>query len=227
MDGPLKTQTIDCASEADWATAIADRLGAALMRALDRDPRALLIVPGGRTPGPILRELAGRDLPWSRIDILPSDERWVAPDHPESNAANIRRDLLQGRAAAASFHALYRALPAPSLAAREIADDLRALPLPAAAILLGMGEDGHIASLFPGGDFQGDGFLVASDRPIKGWPRMSLALPLLSAAQKLIVAIRGMEKRAVIAKALRETSDLPIASLLRAAARPVDIFHCP
>ncbi|MGD9265450.1 MAG: 6-phosphogluconolactonase, partial [Lysobacterales bacterium] len=130
---------------------LAGWLDDALGRGLETS--ASLVVSGGSTPGPCFAQLSAKPLDWSRVTVVPSDERWVPAEDPASNEGLIRRQLLRDKAAPAQLLPFFRdgidAAQAPGL----IEEDLKAVPRPFSATLLGMGEDGHFASLFP--DFAG------------------------------------------------------------------------
>src|SRR5690606_28637419 len=108
------------------------------------EDRITFAVPGGTTPKPIFDVLSGVDLHWDRIDVLPTDERWVAETSDRSNARLVRRHLLTGRAQAARFHPLWRDVPEPENALDEMIAAVEPL-LPIQLALLGMGEDMHCA----------------------------------------------------------------------------------
>src|SRR5579863_5223186 len=108
-----------------------------------------LMVTGGRGPGPVYDRLAAVDLDWSRVALTLSDDRFVPPSSPDSNERLVRERLLQGHAAAARFVPLKDAGPTPHDDAVRAEPAIRSL-LPFDVSLLGMGDDGHIASLFPG-----------------------------------------------------------------------------
>lgn len=221
---------------ATMAGAIARRLADALRDALARDGTASLVVPGGTTPIAVFDRLAAVDLPWENVNVLPCDERWVAVDHADSNEGLIRRHLARDRAAAVRIFALYRPLPAPRDALPDLARALQAIKRPFDAVFLGMGEDGHIASLFPGRPETGPalllenpGDLMALDTPAKGHPRIGLTLRALSDARAVILAVPGEAKRVVLADAIAhiEKNDLPVAALLRQDRVKVDIMLSP
>ena len=199
--------TIPAADDA----AIADWLHGRLARALERVPEGIAIsIPGGSTPFPILRHLAARDLEWSRIAVWPGDDRAVSESHPASNAGRIR------------------ALLGP-LGAHVQALDTGSEPPHFALVWLGMGADGHIASLFPSADPGVDDPLpvrrLTPDPlpPEAPFERISLTIPALLDSDELLFVIRGEEKRAVFEQAYRG-GDLPIARLLGAARQPVTCF---
>ena len=198
---------VPAASNAQIAAWLERFLGAALARA----PGTVAItVPGGSTPFPILAELAA-GLDWSRIEVWPGDERIVAADHPASNARRIRAAL-------------------GPLGAKVTALSEAARPPHFALTWLGMGGDGHIASLFPNSDPRADDpsplrRLVPDPLPPEApFERLSLTIPALLDSDAVIFVIRGADKRLLFEAALAGTNDLPVARLLKAAHQPVTCF---
>lgn len=204
------------------SAAILERLRAAL---IDRGA-GHLCVTGGRTPGPVYDRLCDGAIDWSHVQVTLSDERWVDETSPDSNARLVRERLLKGRAAEASFVSLRGDDADPEHGAW--AADLRVAPLiPFDAVLLGMGEDGHFASLFPGNPVLEQGLDPAGARLVLHAPttptgaptgpappqdRVSLTLHALMTAGTILVLISGPAKRAV----LEQDGDLPIHHLIRA-----------
>jgi 6-phosphogluconolactonase len=192
--------------------AIAEWLGQRLERALAENPgRIAITVPGGSTPFPILARLAAMPLDWSRVTVWPGDDRLVPEDHPASNTGRIR------------------ALLEPSGA--EIVTLNAVAPVPHFALSwLGMGGDGHIASLFPNTDPRADDprrirHLTPDPLPPEApFDRVTLTIPALLDSDALLFVIRGDDKRAVFEAAVRGESDLPVARLLAAAQQPVTCF---
>lgn len=188
---------------------LADKLASQLERYLNQNDAVLLAVPGGTTPGPIFDVLSGVRLDWDRVRVVLTDERWVAEDHPRSNTGLVRDRLLTGHAAAAQYLPLH----APGPPAEEVPRLSAALEphLPISVLLLGMGADLHIASLFPGAP--GLAAALAADAPVlnilepEGEPeiRVSLAAHVLDEAMSKHLVITGAEKRA----ALERAADLP------------------
>lgn len=170
-----------------------------------------ITVPGGSTPFPILAELAQRSLDWSRIAVWPGDDRIVPEDHPASNVGRIR------------------ALLEPA-GAQVIALTEEAKPPHFAVAWLGMGGDGHIASLFPNTDPQADDPLTLRRLtpdplpPEAPFDRLSLTIPALLDSDQVIFVIRGADKVALFQAALRGEHDLPVARLLKVAHQPVTCF---
>ncbi len=131
------------------AQALAEQVVLALRNGLALRDAASLAVPGGRTPQPLFHALRDAELDWSRVGITLTDERWVPEDHAASNAALVRRELLAGKAAPARFFPLYNATASAGEAVGAVWGSLASLPRPFDAVVLGMGDDGHFASLFP------------------------------------------------------------------------------
>ncbi|HEY2710364.1 MAG TPA: 6-phosphogluconolactonase [Caulobacteraceae bacterium] len=195
-----------------------------------------LMVTGGRGPGPVYDRLARIDLDWPRVTITLSDDRFVGLDSPDSNERLIGERLLQGHAAAAKLVPLKGAGPTPADDAAAIEPAIRAL-VPFDATLLGMGDDGHIASLFPSTpdlaallDPSGEHFAVGVETPglAPYLPRISLTGRAILDTALIVLLTGGEGKRALIERA---TSDLafnpPVAALIRQTRTPVRIMWSP
>jgi 6-phosphogluconolactonase len=200
--------------------ALADRLASDLRRALGRRERALLVVPGGTTPGPVFDILSDIDLEWDRVDVLPSDERWVAEDAPRSNAGLLRRRLLTGKAARARLVSLYAPAENPEAALPELSEAVAPL-LPVDVALLGMGADLHVASIFPDADRLDEALasdappVLAIRTPSAPEPRVTLTMPVLTDAMSLHIVLIGEEKRAALKRAKDlDTRQAPVSALL-------------
>lgn len=219
-----------------WAQAAAGRLDEALRRAISAGGSAVFAGSGGATPGPIYAALGAATLDWSRLVVTLVDERFVPEDSPDSNAGLLRRTLLTGRAAAAQFVGLYTGAPTPEGAAGEASAILAAAAgARLDAALLGMGEDGHILSMFPGSpalpallDRAREPACLAVPAGEAGrpppQPRLSLNLPYLAGAGLLLLAVTGAQKRRVFE---REWAGDPAASplaALRAAGVALEVF---
>ena len=214
------------------ALTVANHLRAALMA---RD-LASLALSGGNTPKRFLQALSLQSLPWKNVTVTLVDERWVPESSERSNARLLRENLLHGGAAEARFLPLYRDTPEPEQALAGIERDLTSLPLPFDAAVLGMGEDGHTASFFPGGDRLAEALDPATTArvlpmraPGAGEPRITLTLPILLAARHLYLHIEGTAKQRVLEDAVSGTgagAGYPMRSVLRQATSPVQIFYC-
>lgn len=188
------------------ALSLADQIASQLAQQLRTGDRASLCVPGGTSPTLVFETLSGADIDWGRVTVFPGDERWVDGDHKRSNGRMLRRHLLRDRAAAATYIDLYTGDPAPDDAAEALAEAIRP-HLPITVVLLGMGNDMHTASLFPGADRLAEG--LAADAPLvlpiraegAEEPRITLTRTALADAMNLHVLIMGPEKREALERA--------------------------
>ncbi len=194
---------------------------------------ALLVVSGGKSPARFFDLLSNLDLEWSRVAITLADERRVADDSPRSNARLVRERLLQNRAQAANFTPLADVrLPEDqelAAASARIAN----LPTPADVVILGMGDDGHTASWFPGAEGLTEAMnpaarqlvapIVAPDAPE---PRLTLTGRVILRATAIALEIQGEAKLATFAVALEPGPEeaMPIRAVLRGAADRLTVF---
>lgn len=211
---------------AAWAEACAARLADTLSDALADHGKAVFAGAGGSTPSPVYARLAAAPLDWSNVVVTLVDERYVPETSSESNAALIKRDLLAGPAASARFVPLYRPSVTVDRAAALAAHALAAEGGRLDAVLLGMGEDGHICSMFP--DSPTLKTLLSPGLPptVLGVPagrdgrapsleRLSINLPYLVQARRVVLAITGPAKRAVFEReAAGDPATQPIAALI-------------
>jgi len=197
----------------------ADAIAGALAEAIQQGGRATFIATGGRTPESLYDLLARELLDWDKVTVTLSDERWVDPHSAESNERMLRDRLLAERATVATFVPLKSPQATPGEAVAEAEARLKPI-LPADVTLLGMGEDGHIASLFPGGPVEADGLAVAAQG---AQPRLSLTLAALEPRGLAVVLISGAAKRRVV----EEGSGLPIHVFLARTKAPVRILWSP
>jgi 6-phosphogluconolactonase len=184
---------------------------------LASDGRASLLVSGGSTPADCLRSLSDADLDWARVEVSPTDERCVAPTHEASNERMIRETLLRNRAADAHFKSLRIGL------AEDIARQL-------ACSLVGMGEDGHIASIFPDTPERDELLQVYSppacrkiETTASEYARVTVNLPLLLSGSSVLLLIFGEAKREV----LNRPDGMPVWHLLNQPCTPVDVYWAP
>jgi len=204
----------------ELAEAVADRIRAAI----ETRGVAAIAVSGGSTPGRFFQALGKtKDIDWSKVIVTLVDERWVDETNDRSNALLVNERMLQGPAATARFFPLYSGGNEPDAAHIAKTNSLLAqLPEQFAAVVLGMGSDGHTASFFPGGDtldqaLSDAGPTVSIRAPGAGEPRITFTLPRLLQADGLYLHIEGEEKAAVLDTALGEgpVADMPIRAVLR------------
>ncbi|HEU4968325.1 6-phosphogluconolactonase [Sphingomonas sp.] len=232
--------------EAEWwdydsidelADAVAGDVGFIIESAIDARDASLIAVPGGKTGPAIFKKLAEQKLQWKKVAIIPTDDRLAPVDSDLSNVREIARAFLPLGA---------RVVPLTSEAAGDYkaagnAADARLqdLPWPPDLVWLGMGADGHTASIFPGADFQGAldapkarraiGVMpdpLPSDAPVA---RVTLTRAAILSARTVLITITGQQKREVLEQAIADgqSSKLPIGRVLAEAEQPIDIHWCP
>ncbi len=216
------------------ARELARSLAADLEAAVAERGAATLVVSGGSTPAPLFAELRRRVLPWDRVSVTLADERWVAAGDPASNEGLVRRQLLAEEAAAARWVGLKNDAPTPEAGRDECERQLARLPRPFDAVVLGMGADGHTASLFPaaaelaaGLDPESSRLCLAVRPPAAPHPRLSLTLAALLQSRRIVLHITGEEKWSVYRRALGEgpEAELPIRAVLRQAVLRQSVPH--
>ena len=223
------------ADKATLATELAEAVADRIRTAIAERGEAAIAVSGGSTPGRFFINLGKtKDIDWSKVMVTLVDERWVDETSDRSNALLVNERMLQGPAAVARFFPLYSGGDAPDAAAIGRTNTLlAALPEQFAAVVLGMGNDGHTASFFPGGDtldeaLTAEGPTLAIRAPGAGEPRITFTLPRLLRADGLYLHIEGEEKAAVLDTALADgpTEDMPIRAVLR-SGHAVNVYWCP
>ena len=206
---------------------VANTMAGALNEAVMVNGSASLAVPGGSTPGPIFDVLCAADIDWSKVTILPSDERWVPEGSEHSNARLIRERLLVERAAAAQFMPLYREGADGPQSVAAMSEELTPF-LPLSVAVLGMGGDMHTASLFPGEaalrpdarhDENQHVHFVKTPGLAPKVSRMTLTVPVLNGAMSKHIVITGADKKAALAEAahLNDPYQAPICAVLSGA----------
>ena len=227
--------------EAEWweydsvdemAKAVAGDVGFIIESALDARGSALLALPGGKTPLPIFERLAEVKLPWKQVTIIPTDDRLVPLDSPLSNIRAIAGIFLK---AGARVFPIATAIPDYRLAGNSADARLQDLKFPPDLVWLGMGEDGHTASIFAGPDLQ-DALDAPKARRAIGVmpdplpaeapvPRVTLTRAAILSARTILITITGAAKRSVLEQAIADgqSSQVPIGRVLAEAEQPIDI----
>ena len=213
---------------AQLAKAFADYAAATLNSVVDKKQQATLVVPGGTTPIHYLPVLARCTLPWDKIAVTLSDERWVDVNDEASNERLIRKHLLAHLPKNTNFVGLKTLHESPSEALNTIHQRLDHLLQPFSLAVLGLGEDGHIASLFPGmnPELATPHHCVAVDQPIAPSPRISLSLTALVNSQHIALVVVGKAKRQLLDR-LSENPDpqIPLVWLLQRRQTPIVVFE--
>jgi 6-phosphogluconolactonase len=215
---------------------LADQLAAALRTAITARGLASLVVSGGKSPVRLFEMLRAEKLDWSSVRIALADERWVDPADPGSNEKLVRDVLLKGEAAAARFLGLKNGAPTPEMGAVSAWETFARVPRPFDAVVLGMGDDGHTASLFPGSpnlanalNTEAAAGCVGMRSPVAPHPRLSLNLSALLGARRIVLFITGEEKWRTYVAAAGDGAmqDMPVRAVLRQTRTPVEVMWSP
>ncbi|MBM3203601.1 6-phosphogluconolactonase [Candidatus Woesearchaeota archaeon] len=221
---------------ASLAPALAAAVAADLRKGLESRSRVSLAVSGGRSPVPVFEALRQEVLDWSRVVVTLVDERWVPETDPASNAALVKAHLLRDHAAQAGFIPLYTGEVTARLAESTLAESFGQVPQPFSALILGMGDDGHTASLFPASPYLEAGLAVegsvsdtlpclAQVGAAAPTERMSLTLPWILAAQTIYLQFGGASKVEVFKRAsIGPDRQYPVSFVLNQTQTPVRVF---
>lgn len=213
--------------------ALAEEISGRLHAAVTARGAALLAVSGGRSPLQLFQALAQAKLPWHAITVTLVDERWVPASDEASNERLVREHLMVGPAAAAHFVPLKNSAATPEEGAAACHAALAHLSLPFDVVLLGMGEDGHTASLFPHTHGLAEALdtdreaLCAALRPSTApHPRMSLTLRALQTSRWLVLPLQGEAKMRTYRKALAPgpVEEMPVRAILRQRVTPFELW---
>ena len=231
--------------EAEWweydsldelADAVAGDVGFIVDSAVEARGASLIALPGGRTGPAIYPKLAAQQVPWKRVTIIPTDERLVPMDDERSNVRQLARTFLP---AGARVIPIAADIPDYKLAGNSADARLQDLPWPPDLVWLGVGEDGHAASIFAGPDLQDAldaprarravgvmPYPLPDDAPV---PRVTLTRAAILSARTVLIAITGEKKREMLERAIADghSSKLPIGRVLAEAEQPIDIHWCP
>jgi len=216
------------------AQALAQAVAGKLRERLDEALEASLVVSGGSTPLLFFQALSALELDWHRVRVLLADERWVDEWDAASNTRLVKDTLLQGPAAAARFLSLKQAGAAPEEGMAEVRRELAQLPLPVDVLVLGMGADGHTASLFPDApelaaamDPAGKELAAAMTPASQAHRRITLTLAVLGRARHTFLHLKGGDKLDTLRRALEQPQDV-LAMPIRAFLKPgLQVFWSP
>lgn len=223
-------------SAEEMAEAVAGDVGFIIEQALEARGRAIVALPGGETPKAALTLLSQRKIEWADVTIVPTDDRLVPPTDPASNVGMLAKLFLPKKARVVPLCAGEKD---PVAAGRAADERLAALEWPLDLAWLGVGADGHTASIFPGPDFDGaiNGPKVRRAMGLRPDPkpanapydRVTLTKAALVSARVVTVVISGADKRKVLKQALKQgaASPLPIARVLADLDQEIDIHWCP
>jgi 6-phosphogluconolactonase len=213
------------------AEALAERVTGQLREAIEARGVATLVVSGGKSPIAWFQQLVRQPLDWSKVVITLADERWVPVEHADSNEALLRRYLLVGAVAKATFIGLYRSAESQEKAAEAADEALAELP-PIDVLVLGMGDDGHTASLFPNSPKLAEALDPQGER--RCWPmlaptvphqRLSMSRALLASARHPLLSISGQSKLDTLRTAANgDEATMPVRAFLQS---PLEIYWCP
>lgn len=209
----------------DVALNLANEVAEFLAARLREASRASLVVSGGSTPLPFFKALADKDLEWSRVDVLLADERWVDETDDASNTRLVRENLMQGKAASARFLSLKQPGATPADGLERVRAELADLALPIDVLILGMGNDGHTASLFPDApeleaamNPECQEIVAAATPASQPQKRITLTWPPLRDARFTALHLKGEDKLQTLERALSEPDkvlEMPIRAFLK------------
>jgi len=220
----------------ELADAVAGDVGFIIESAVDARGSSLIAVPGGSTGPAIFPKLARQSLPWKKLTIVPTDDRLVPMDDERSNIRGIAKTFLPLGARVVPIAA---DIQDPKLAGNSADARLQDLPWPPDLVWLGMGTDGHTASIFAGPDMQDALDAPKARRAVGVTPdpmpadvpvaRVTLTRAAILSARTVTITITGQQKRELLEQAIADgqSSRLPIGRVLAEAEQPIDIHWCP
>jgi 6-phosphogluconolactonase len=215
---------------------LADDIAKSLSQAIAQRGLASLVVSGGNSPVKLFQALRTRPLDWSRVCVALADERWVQPTDSGSNEKLVRDNLLRDGAAAARFAGLKNAAPSPDLGAAAAWETFAHVPRPFDVTVLGMGDDGHTASLFPRSpnlpdalDLGAAAGCIGMLAPTEPHARLSLNLSALLDSRLMYILIMGDAKLRTFTAASGSgpVEDMPVRAVLRQDRTPVEVVWAP
>ncbi|MCM2291361.1 6-phosphogluconolactonase [Allorhizobium sp. BGMRC 0089] len=223
-------------SGAALAAALSQSVSTVLSEAIAARGHATIAVSGGSTPKAFFEALSVKEIAWDKVTVTLVDERFVPDDNPRSNHLLVRTHLLKNAAQKAVFVPLYQPEETIEEAAKTATLKTQGLDAPFDVVILGMGNDGHTASFFPGGDHLAEALDLTLPRRVMtmraagaGEERLTFSFTSLADARFLALHIEGAEKKAVFDKALagEDEADMPIRAVLNRSASEPQIFWAP
>jgi 6-phosphogluconolactonase len=222
----------------DMVRALSDEIISRLTESVSSRDVASLAVSGGTTPSILFDALSARNAPWDKVSVTLSDERWIAPDQDGSNEKLVRTRLLRNLASDAKLVPLKTADTSPAAAEAKVDAAISAMSRPFDVMLLGMGDDGHTASLYPhsaGLDAALDRArpnlvqAIHADSAAATGERMTFTLRAILDSKLIVILIRGQEKLATYRKAVSGTDihEMPVRAVLNQTQTPVQVYWSP
>lgn len=214
---------------------LSSMIAAQLRSALKKNNRASLVVSGGSTPVPMFKALNQQVLDWKNVSILLADERWLTPDHKDSNTRLVHQHLLQNQASTAQFIPMWNDAASLEEGVELTNKSLAALDYPFDVVILGMGDDGHTASIFPcapsderdrGLNTDSTYSVVKMNPSTAPYQRISMTYNRLINTRSLILHIAGEGKLEVLKQAQQDTAieSMPIRAFLQQTTVPLEIY---
>jgi len=224
----------------DTPSTLVEKLSARIRKLLSESVHkkgyASLAVSGGTTPAPLFEALSHLDLEWDKVVVTLVDERWVEITASDSNEYLVRRYLLKDKATKATFIGMKTLSETAKAAEIACSQKLRVVPMPFDVLILGMGSDGHTASLFPGAkqlpaavEANTDRICISIKPRSAPHERMTLSLPAILNSSRIFIFIRGEEKRNVYVKAASKgpPDEMPVRYILRQTKVPISVYWAP
>ncbi|HTN34651.1 MAG TPA: 6-phosphogluconolactonase [Marinobacter sp.] len=216
------------------AAELAETVADTLMSRLQNASRASLVVSGGSTPIPFFKLLAEKVLNWSRVDVLLADERWVDETDTASNTRLVKEHLLQGQAGAARFLSIKQPGATPSEGLLAVKSELEKLTLPLDVLILGMGNDGHTASLFPDApeleralDPENTEMVTPMTPPSQPHKRITLTWSSMCNARFIALHLKGKDKLSTLEQALTDIQNVNAMPVRRFLRSGLEVFWSP
>lgn len=216
----------------ELADILSKNIAGQLQEINERRGGSSLVVSGGNTPKTLFKKLCRMDIDWAKVSVSLSDERWVDPTHIDSNEKLIKEYLLQDKAKAADFVGMYYEGYSAKRAQSTCSEGLESRLWPIDVMVLGMGEDGHTASLFPNNPRLQEAFYlnkeelcIAIDQ--KPYNRMSLTLDAILSAHHLYLHFEGVKKFKVYQEAIASDNmyDMPVRSILHQNLKQLEVYY--